>query len=654
MRALTHQAWLAILAAAAIAWAVFTGLLAVGRHLNLQTNAFDLGYVSQALWYDAHGEPFRFTTIQGVSALLEGVDPSRIRHPHWLLAFHVEPALLLLAPLYRLWPDPRLLLWLQAVVVAAGALPAGWLAQRLTGSRLAALAVGLAWLLAPGLEGAVLSDFHMVALGASLLMFALWLFETGHPHWALALFAVTALCREDAAAAVACVGVVLAARQMHTRGDRLRLPLALVVLAGGWALVCVGAIEPLFSGGVSAFAGRYAWLAHGPLAIGGWLAQREVLAFLAVQLLTGGIVALLAPLELAAALPLLAVDALSSFDWMRSGGGHYAALLAPLLLWAAAHGLACLKGWAGSRGLRAGSAVVLASAVAAQAWIGVSPLRAGFMWPAVDPRAPLAVAALDAVPPEAAVSATSALYPHLSARHDAYWFPASGGADWFALDVAGTTHPLSPEAMRDAALKEIDRPDVELANASAGVLVLRRRPDAPREPLLTGDPAERSLGSVLRDHPDLLPPDFYTFATATGPSTPIGPVRFGPLELFAYDLQRSPEVGLLGGSATLATYWRAVVPLADDLRFAVATTRAPDGALSAFREDPSPTPLWLPTSTWQPGQSMRLDMSLGEVRGLQAVGVAVEGRDGQRLPGSAGAGVALWDGGTIAAVARLD
>src|SRR6185437_16866799 len=106
-------------------------------------NAFDLGYVSQALWYDAHGEPFRFTTIQGVSALLEGVDPTAIRHPHWLLAFHVEPALLLLAPLYRLWPDPRLLLWLQAVVVGAGALPAAWLARRLLGGWPAGLVFGL-------------------------------------------------------------------------------------------------------------------------------------------------------------------------------------------------------------------------------------------------------------------------------------------------------------------------------------------------------------------------------------------------------------------------------------------------------------------------------------------------------------------------------
>src|SRR5689334_7174111 len=73
-------------------WTAFVGQLAVARHMNLQTNAFDLGYVSQALWYDAHGEPFRFTTIQGVNAVVEGVDLGRIKHPHWLLAFHVEPA----------------------------------------------------------------------------------------------------------------------------------------------------------------------------------------------------------------------------------------------------------------------------------------------------------------------------------------------------------------------------------------------------------------------------------------------------------------------------------------------------------------------------------------------------------------------------------
>jgi uncharacterized membrane protein len=650
---------------AVLVWTIFTGLLAVRRHMDLQTNAFDLGYVSQALWYDAHGEPFRFTTIQGVSALLEGVDPSRIRHPHWLLAFHMEPALLLLAPLYRLWPEPRLLLWLQAALVAVGALPAAWLARRVTGSQTAAIAFAVAWLLAPGLEGAVLSDFHMVALGATFLMLALWLFETGHANWALAFFALTALSREDAAAAVACVGLVLLVRGRGwilrltlraTRGGalpvRTGLPLALLVGAGGWALLCVGIIEPFFSGGVSAFSGRYAWLMHDPLSIGRWLAQPDVLSYLGLQLLAGGVIAVLAPLELAAALPLLAIDALSSFDWMRSGGGHYSALLVPLLLWAGMHGLRRLKCWGAAKGVLAGSGAVLASAVLAQVWVGASPLRPGFAWLAPDARAGQALAALAAVPAGAAVSATSALYPHLAARHDAYWFPATNGADWFALDVAGATHPLSPVAMRDAALAELGRPDVQLVEARAGVLVLHREAGAGRQGLLSGDPAERTLGSVLRDHPELLPADFYSFATAASRSTPIGPIRFGSLELFGYQLEQLPEVGLLGNSATLVTYWRATALVSDDLRFAVATTRAGDGALSGLREDAAATPLWLPTSGWQPGQSMRLEMSLGEVHGLQAVGVAVEDRTGHRLPAS-GKDATLWDGGTIAAVARL-
>jgi len=79
---------------------------------------------------------------------------------------------------------------------------------------------------------------------------------------------------------------------------------------------------------------------------------------------------------------------------------------------------------------------------------------------------------------------------------------------------------------------------------------------------------------------------------------------------------------------------------------------APEGALSGLREDAAATPLWLPTSRWQPGRSMRLEMSLGEVRGVQAVGVAVEDRTGQRLAAS-GVGATLWADGTIAAVARL-
>src|SRR5438128_1930113 len=68
--------------AAGIAWALFVGSLAVARHDNLRTNAFDLGYVTQTLWNTAHGDPYRLTVLEGASFQPEGLDPARIRQPH--------------------------------------------------------------------------------------------------------------------------------------------------------------------------------------------------------------------------------------------------------------------------------------------------------------------------------------------------------------------------------------------------------------------------------------------------------------------------------------------------------------------------------------------------------------------------------------------
>jgi len=148
--------------------------LAIARHQGLATNAFDLGYVTQTLWYTVHGQPFRFTTIEEVPFSPEGVlDPRRLRHPHSLLAFHVEPILLLVAVPFALWPDPRLLLVLQTVALAGGALGAAMLANWRTGSPAAAGVFGTAFLLSPSIAATALADFHAVALGAALLVLAL-------------------------------------------------------------------------------------------------------------------------------------------------------------------------------------------------------------------------------------------------------------------------------------------------------------------------------------------------------------------------------------------------------------------------------------------------------------------------------------------------
>ncbi|HLZ10526.1 MAG TPA: hypothetical protein VKT80_18210, partial [Chloroflexota bacterium] len=57
--------------AIAAAFGAYWSYLAIIRHNALNTNAFDLGYVTQTLWYTAHGQPFRFTTLEGVHFSVE-------------------------------------------------------------------------------------------------------------------------------------------------------------------------------------------------------------------------------------------------------------------------------------------------------------------------------------------------------------------------------------------------------------------------------------------------------------------------------------------------------------------------------------------------------------------------------------------------------
>ncbi|HEV8637419.1 MAG TPA: DUF2079 domain-containing protein [Chloroflexota bacterium] len=605
-----------VVLAAAAAWTLFLGSLAVARHDDLRTNAFDLGYVSNTLWHTAHGAPFRMTTLEGATFAPEGVDPGRIRRPHSLLAFHVEPLLLLIAPLYRLWPDPRLLLWLQAAVVAAGALPVAWLARTVVGGRLAAPCFGLAYLLAPGLEGAALSDFHAVALAAAWLAIGLWLVESARPGAALPFFALAALSREDAALLVAFVGAVLAARGWLT-GRAVGPPAGVAAAAGLWAAACFLAVMPYFNGGGSLFAARYAWLLGDPTAF----AWDDAIAYLALQLLTGGLVCLLAPLELVAAAPLVLLNALSGFDWMRSGGAHYSAAVVPVLLWAGARGAGRL-----GRPTVAG-VLVLAAALAAHLWVGASPLRPGFAWPEADPRAAGVRAALSVVPADASVSATSGLYPHLSGRARAQWFPAGADADWIALDLLGTSHPLTAAELRGAAAELLARPDRELVAARDGLLLLRRGSGP------VGEPPEALLGPLRPGR-------------APGP----GLARFGEaLELVGWRLRRWPEVGLFGDAGTLETDWVAPARVDEELAFALIATRRSDGAVVAVQTDSAPEALWHPTTRWRPGETVRLRMPVARLARVQALGLAVLDGRGVRRPVrvlAGGAGLTAWEGGS--------
>jgi len=202
---------------AVAAYAAGFSSLAILRHRAFATGRFDLGNMVQAVWSTAHGDPLAVTDLQGDQIVRLGA--------------HVDPILVLLAPLWRLWPSPNMLLTVQATAVALGAIPVFWLACKHLTSERAALGFALAYLLYPAGQWMTLSDFHPVALACPLLLFAFWYLDEGRllPFGLCA--AVAALGKEHVPLAVAGLGVWYAV----SRGKRFAG--ALIAAAGVAAAV---------------------------------------------------------------------------------------------------------------------------------------------------------------------------------------------------------------------------------------------------------------------------------------------------------------------------------------------------------------------------------------------------------------------------------
>ena len=130
----------------------------IARHNAFNSKAYDLGLHAQVWWNTAHGRLFA----------------SSIEVNNYL-GDHVSPIILPLALLYRLWPDPRLLLLLQAAALALGAWPLALLARRRLQAiwpqqaHLAALLLALIYLTYPALGFVNRFEFHEETLAAPLL-----------------------------------------------------------------------------------------------------------------------------------------------------------------------------------------------------------------------------------------------------------------------------------------------------------------------------------------------------------------------------------------------------------------------------------------------------------------------------------------------------
>ncbi|MDP3770766.1 MAG: DUF2079 domain-containing protein [bacterium] len=218
---LRATAWLATLVL------IFTiAISAVGfwKYAYYRYQGMDLAIYTNVLWSLAHGGGW-WSSIQGSSYLGD----------------HVEPILLLIAPLFRLWSDPRWLIVLQALALGLTAVPVYLLLRSGAGNpklktlnpkqaqsaevqkirfldlfRVSilefrfsqpALLAGL-WLLNPLLWNAALFEFHALALSPLFLLSAAYAYVRRRFWWFFLWMLLSLSVREDVALIVVMFGVV--------------------------------------------------------------------------------------------------------------------------------------------------------------------------------------------------------------------------------------------------------------------------------------------------------------------------------------------------------------------------------------------------------------------------------------------------------------
>lgn len=477
VRALTGAR--ALLWAGMASFALGFAVLSVLRHDAYNTGRFDLGNMVQAVWSTANGDILRMTSLQGDQL-------SR-------LAAHVDPILVVFAPLWLLWPSPDMLVTAQALLVALGALPVFWLARKHVGSERAALGFALAYLLQPAVQWLVLNEFHPVALATPALLFAFWWLDEGRilPFALAALVACTS--KEEIPLAVCGMGLWYAVSRRQWR-------VGLLIAAAGlaWSLIAIEVVIPHFNAGAgSEFLSRYGEVGGSPagmlktaftdpLLVLGKAFGHDGIRYMLQLALPLGVLWAISPLALLIALPDLALNVLSQNGLQSSIHFHYTAGIVPGVVAATILGSGRLvrarPGWTALPGLLGTGMVVLA--LFANWHLGAIPFwrevwhgeKLGAYDTRVSDHDRIADRVLRQVPGDVVVSASNSLGAHLSDRRRILSFPRLLDATWIAVDETKLSSydrlVALPSAKRLVQLRR--DPRWQLVASEDGILLFRK------------------------------------------------------------------------------------------------------------------------------------------------------------------------------------
>ncbi len=391
----------------------FFGIVTALRHAHFQTQAWDMGIFDQLYWNLLHGN--------GFSSSIEELP----RH----FGIHMSPTLLLLAPLYALFPSPYFLLFIQTAALGFAAWPLFLLARNALHNEKAALSVAAAYLLYPALHWINLYDFHEIALYVPAAIAAFYCIEEACWGWATFFLLLAAGTKEDAILGIFFIGTYVLFKKSAGGADSARrriFGVAAAAVAIAYFLLSIKVLMPAFGGGLLRL-DRYAHLGNSfseiaknsvsnPALMFSTIFTPPKISYLFWLFLPTAFLPLMAPSSLLLLLPGIPENLLTNFSAQFSGLYQYDAILIPGIFIGTIFGLKYL--------LRTfprfeKNILRLFLGFALAGCILRSPINPAFFPKGLsgpDSKRDAYQAMIAAVPPKASVAANTNLVPHLTHR----------------------------------------------------------------------------------------------------------------------------------------------------------------------------------------------------------------------------------------------
>jgi len=313
-----------------ITYIIVFSYLSIRRFESYQAGVYDLGTMIQVIWNTSKGWILQ-------DSINMGYPMTRFWMAHWEFIF------ILVAFIYKIFSHPYTILILQTAVVSLGALPIYWLTREIIRDKSAALTFSFAYLMYPAIQNANLADVHGVTFAAPLLIFTFYFLVKKNTRLFYLFGFLSLVCREDSALILVMMGIysfVFLKQKKHG--------VIVAAISAIWFLIwfqrlklraILGLPEFDIMAGADTHWSHLGQLSHDPLYLFKfWAKQYNIHYFIYIF----APVVLLSFFELRVlliALPIFAINLLSSYYYTHDVEHYYSVTIAPFVFISAIYGM---------------------------------------------------------------------------------------------------------------------------------------------------------------------------------------------------------------------------------------------------------------------------------------------------------------------------